>query len=327
MLDLSLLSGWIPIRIDWRGQGPEVDWCYLGSRTFREPFFDHTIRNHLRDPFNASSRKRTGIQDLVEIALRRPHVPLAGLVFHMSRCGSTLVSRSLALNPKHLVLSEPPPIDELLALKQFGIPDDVRILWLQALVSALGQPRSGQEEALFIKLDSWHIHELPLFAQAFPGVPWIFVYRDPLEVLVSHHRLRGMQMAPGQLPPARLQLELADIQLPLDLDRFCAKVIGNFCRSAAQFLPRYQGRAINYRELPAGLIHTIFPHFSIAISNDDIEVLQLELAYHAKNPGQIFTPDAHLKQSSASTQQIALVDQYARHWYEAVEHIQVQMGA
>ena len=60
-----------------------------------------------------------------------------------------------------------------------------RIEWLRGVVSALGQPRLGTEKHLFIKFDAWKVLDLPLIRRAFPAVPWIFLYRDPVEVLTS----------------------------------------------------------------------------------------------------------------------------------------------
>jgi hypothetical protein len=320
MLDLSLLQGWIPIRVEWRPSGAEVDWCYLGQRTFREPFFDHTIRAHLRDPFYVTSRKRTSITELIEQAAARPGLPLAGIIFHMSRCGSTLISRILAADPANLVLSEPPPLDETLAVSAAMAEDD-RILLLQAMASALGQQRSGAEQRLFFKVDSWHIHEWPLFRRAFPAVPWIFVYREPVEVMVSHQRLRGMQMAPGQIPPARLCLDPSAVGPPYNLDLFCARILGAFCDSAARHVPAYGGLPINYSQLPEALWTTVLPHFGVQPSPEEREAIALELQYHAKYPAQPFEPDAAAKRDAASAEQIAFAETYVRPSYERLEQL------
>ncbi len=121
----------------------------------------------------------------------------------MSRCGSTLLSQMLAALPEHVVLSEAGPLDTVLQLhfREPSVTDEERIGLLRAMMSALGQPRTGRERRLFVKLDSWHTLHLPLIRRAFPGVPWIFLFRNPVEVLVSHRRLRGGQALPGVLPP------------------------------------------------------------------------------------------------------------------------------
>ena len=35
-------DGWVPFRLYWQAGGPGVEWCYLGSRPFSDPFFDAT---------------------------------------------------------------------------------------------------------------------------------------------------------------------------------------------------------------------------------------------------------------------------------------------
>ena len=45
----------------------------------------------------------------------RPALEPSGFVFHLSRCGSTLIANSLQTAPKALVLSEPEIVAEVLA--------------------------------------------------------------------------------------------------------------------------------------------------------------------------------------------------------------------
>ncbi len=69
--------------------------------------------------------------------------------------------------------------------------------WLRGMLSALGQRRNGDEKKFFVKFDSWHTINLPLIRRAFPDVPWIFLYRDPLEVMVSQLRQGALNTVPG----------------------------------------------------------------------------------------------------------------------------------
>ncbi|MEM1171563.1 MAG: sulfotransferase [Cyanobacteria bacterium P01_H01_bin.35] len=60
-----------------------------------------------------------------------------------------------------------------------------KITYLQQVISVLVQQRLGCEKNYFIKFSSEHILQLPLIKKAFPNTPWIFIYRDPIEVVVS----------------------------------------------------------------------------------------------------------------------------------------------
>jgi hypothetical protein len=76
-----------------------------------------------------------------------PGLPPTGFIFHMSRCGSTLVSQMLASIPDNVVISEAGPIDAVVQA-QATLPDldhDRHAEWLRGVIGALGQPRTGGE--------------------------------------------------------------------------------------------------------------------------------------------------------------------------------------
>jgi len=96
---------WIPYRGVWEQQRPWIDWCYLGGARFTEPFFQDSISSALRRPFSAAFLRRTAIEE--QAGWPDP----AGLIFHMSRCGSTLVAQMLKTLSGVTVFSEAPPVD------------------------------------------------------------------------------------------------------------------------------------------------------------------------------------------------------------------------
>ena len=100
----------------------------------------------------------------------------AGFIFHMSRCGSTLVAQMLAALPENRVLSEPTAINAVIraALLDARIPRATLVDWLRTVVGLLGCPLEG-ESRYFVKLDCWHVLALPLIVEAFPETPWIFL--------------------------------------------------------------------------------------------------------------------------------------------------------
>src|SRR5438552_2215761 len=50
---------------------------------------------------------------------------------------------------------------------------------------ALGRKRFGEERHYVVKFSSWNVRRLDLLRAAFPNTPWIFVYRQPVEVIGS----------------------------------------------------------------------------------------------------------------------------------------------
>src|SRR5688572_22366488 len=104
LTDAAQLEGWVPARFFWREGKPMVDWCYLGSQRFETGFFEQTIGKCMTRPFNLLFRQQTPIEVLEEWHEIRPGLKPTGLVFHMSRCGSTLVSQMLTAIPTNVVI-------------------------------------------------------------------------------------------------------------------------------------------------------------------------------------------------------------------------------
>jgi hypothetical protein len=292
------LAGWIPCAVDWAHGRPEVEWCYVGDKRFLEPFFETTIARCARQPFSAFFRLRTSMEAVTAVQSASPGVRPTGFIFHMSRCGSTLVGQMLAALPQCIVLSEPPPIDGMLrgASRDVRVSDAQRVGWLRALIGALGQRRTASETGLFVKFDSWHTLDLPLIERAFPDVPWIFLYRDPIEVIASHLRQPGSQMIPGLVPAAVFGLNGA---ATLHSGDYCIKVLAEVCRAALSHLQlSKRGAAINYRRLPDAVWSEMATHFGLAFSAEDRDRMRHASAFDAKTPALLFEDDSEAKRRS-----------------------------
>lgn len=300
-VDANQLAGWVPIRIYWNGRTPVVDWCWVGTRRFTQPFFDHTIDNCLRLPFSLLFRPQTPIESLGERHALAPGLQPRGFIFHMSRCGSTLVSQTLAALPGSVVLSEAGPIDSVLRarFRDASLSEATRSDWLRWVVSALGQRRSGDETDLFVKFDTWSALDLPLISRAYPGVPWIFLYRNPVEVLVSQMAHRGAHMVPGAIEPELFGMTMAEA-FELQPEEYCARVLALACEAALRQHQSCGGLMINYEQLPDALRTGIADFFGIEVSDFDTEAFRRVTKLDAKNPSLMFESDSKAKQASAS---------------------------
>ena len=298
-MNLPDMRDWMPIRVDVEAGRPMVDWCHMGEVRCTEPFFTETVERRLRDPFALLFRRQTPIDELLALEERSPGVPPQGFVFHMSRCGSTLISQMFAQLPENVVLSEPTPLELLLrlALLSPGIPDAQWIAWLRALLAAMAQPRTGVERRVIVKFDAWPVLALPLLRRAFPGVPWIFVHRDPLEVLVSHQRQTGATMVPGPLPPMLFGVAPSELAR-FSLEEYQARVLASLCDAAAMHL-HDGGMAVAYTELPEAAWTSIAAHFGLSLSEPDVEAMRRAARVDVKRPGREFRDDTAAKRASA----------------------------
>jgi len=239
------LTGWIPFKIRVIDQRAFADWCYLGRERFTAPFFRDTLDRCLRKPFNQLFQQTTTIEQLVDRAATHPGIRPTALIFHSSRCGSTLLAQMAAAMPGTIVLSEPVPVDHVL---RAPAPESLRIEWLKALVNALGQPREG-ESHLVVKFDAWHVLQVDAVQRAFPGVPSVFVYREPAAVIASQMRMAGIHMVPGMIDPSIIGLDLAGV-LQLGREEYAARLLGAVYAAAAEAVEAGRLTPVNYVELP-----------------------------------------------------------------------------
>jgi hypothetical protein len=281
-------SGWTPVKVWLRESRPIAEWIYTGDRPFTEPFFDETIRAAMREPFTALSR----VEMPLDAAERMKPMAPSGFIYHISRCGSTLAAQMLHTLCGARVISEPGPFDEVIqaGLELPQLTRQQHAQWLRWVASALGQRRTTDADArYFIKLDSWHIHDLPLIHEAFPETPWVFLHRDPEQVLASQSRSPGMQAAPGAMDPRALRLTFEDIT-KLDREQWSRRVITGFLAAAEAFRGDPQGLFVDYSELPDAMWNRVAPHFGLSLSGDDIARMREVARYDSKNPAIAFQP-------------------------------------
>ncbi len=318
-------DGWVPFRMYWQGGEPGVEWFYMGARRFSEPFFEATAHFEVQTPFNSLFRFRTPIGALAEWQAVSPGLKPAGFIFHLSRCGSTLITQMLASLPQSVVLSEAGVLDRMLRSRERAPESSIvqRVEWLQWLVSALGQRRTGLERRLFIKFDPRNIADLPLVRLAFPDVPWIFVYRNPVEVMVSNIRAASPLVTRGILGPDFLNFDTS-LVTGMEDDEYAARVLGIIAETAARHAVNAQGKLIEYRQLPEIVWGDLGRHFGLDFTPEDAERLKQVSTLDAKHPKQRFESDTEAKNREASERMRMLAEQWIAPHYAKLEEIRRQ---
>ena len=291
---LTPTPGWLPAEVSLIEGRATVTWLRFGGRRLSEPFYDDSLVRQRFLPFNRLFALRTALSELEAWAAALPALEPAGLILHMSRCGSTLSAQMLAASPANVVVSEAAPINAV--TRRADLDDHAKAALLRAMVAALGQARNG-ERRLFVKLDCWHSRDLPLFRRAFPNTPWVFLYRDPIEVMVSQTRRRGIQMVPSLVPPSTFGIDLPD---GVPNDDYCARVLAAVCEGAARHYPDGGGLLVNYPQLPEALFTEILPRFGVVVPEAEAALMRAATVRDAKAPEQAFAPDVQDKQQAAT---------------------------
>ncbi len=275
---LSNLRGWYPMLI----RQQSLWWRFIGDKRFSEPFFFDSVRS-LRDAKPRCLQSPFSALDKVADPLQ----PTA-FIFHVSRCGSTLLTQLLAIMPECISISEPAILDSFLRHYYQEGDDAGAVKRLRGIVAALGQRRFEEEQQLIIKLDSWHIHSLPLFRRAFPDTPFLFLYRNPVEVMASHRRQRGRQMVPGMVTDAMPPLDFRQAY-PGDLDGYAVQMLGGFFAAACRYADELT--LVNYSQLPHIVWQELCAFLAIAPAPQQLKMMQARAGSHSKS-GMAYAGDS-----------------------------------
>jgi hypothetical protein len=199
--------------------------------------------------------------------------------------------------------------------------------WVRALILALGRPRRHTEIGYVIKFTSFHLFHLPLIRTAFPGTPWMFVFRDPISVmrsvLGSPTGFMRMQATPSEaarylgLPPAAIAA------LPREeyLARFLARML-RFVLTHCSEAEIDRVRFVNYEWLPEAIWNEVSPFLGVSLSmKEKAAMRQLSLAY-SKDPtgGRRFQPTA-VEDSDVSDKLQRVADRWLTEPFQEVQAI------
>lgn len=321
----DLLTGWVPFDLTDKPGQATVIWGYVGQERFIDPFFDGTLQYLLQRPFNHVFRRQSSFNHLLQRAETHPGLPLNGLIFHSGRCGSTLIAQALAALSDSVVLSEPDSLNVLLkwliALPANAENDALSDQALRALLAALGQPRRAEDSRLFLKGACWHITQIDRLLAAFPGTPWAFIYRDPIETLVSQRRNADPQLFTGGLFQAGFPPTEEDLACPIGLT-YAARLTGQSFRAAALAMGRHPGGLlINHRELPGVLETRVAEHFGLNLDDTDRDAFRARAGHNAKKPELVFKDDSAAKRAEADDALRALVARWLTEPYETLERL------
>lgn len=318
-------AGWRPIRLYNANGQVMVDWMRLLDEPLRQPFFQQGIQGELRRPFHLAFRRQTPLADLLAWHAQSPGLDPSLVIFHVSRCGSTLITQALAESPHHLQLSEPGPADFLLrqAVPSGLLNEAQAIQALRAWASAWAQRCEDASPALqsfSLKLDAWNTDKSALVAQAWPAARWVFLAREPLSVLVSQMRERAFFLIPGTLGANLDGLSLQELAL-MPPELYCARVLGNVYASMVCNFDPGRTLLLDHADLPDAIEARILAHMRWQPEADDLARMRERVTRHGKHPQQMYVPDTETKQSMASDHLQNLTAQWIAPHYHALQRL------
>ena len=314
--------GWMPVDAVVVDGRPGLLWMQMVDVSFFEPFFQQTV-DRVRAEHPERLEQFTEFDALLQLDKALPRAEPAGFIFHSSRCGSTLLANACRSLNNSIVLSEANAIDKLIArfITDAGEPvkETLYSVFLRATVNALAY--SGTERRLFIKFSCCSVSQLERIRRIWPRVPWVFLYRDPVETIVSN----------VATPPAWLLDEdhrvLAHITgtspaavAEMSLEELCARSIGSFF-STAHTLANDNSMLLNYNQLSLPVISGILNFFNVRPSTGELESIASGTRIYSKETSAVreFVPDTDAKQKLASDLVREMAERWAIQPYDVLE--------
>jgi len=307
------LKGWLPVdAVVVEGQ-PGLWWMEMADVNLSEPFFQQTVERAKTD---GTGRRElfTEFDVLLQLEQELDSVAPTGFIFHSSRCGSTLVANACRVINNSIVLSEANAIDKLIArfftdTANDGVKSALYSVFIRGVVHALAQRRRGTEQHLFIKFACTSFAQIDCIKRIWPNVPCLFLYRDPIETIVSNVNdpptwltdddWRVLAAITGTTPG-----EVA----AMTLEERCARSIASFYSHAVA----HEQMLLNYNQLSLPVISDVLKFFKVSPSDQELEAIARASGVYAKEVSgtRPFFADAEKKQKLASD----LIREVAARW-------------
>ena len=174
--------GLIPAAVD--PDTATIIWADVGENDLQEWQFLFSLSAIAKEAGGRVPTIRTHLEDLPELEPAiGDTIPIAGFIFHMSRCGSTLLGNILNRSPRHAAINQPGPLQDGFWTymtehwMQPSLPAENRAKFdrdkdlFQHLVRAILRRRSHAGSEGFIKFRSWSILFVDFIQSAFPDIP------------------------------------------------------------------------------------------------------------------------------------------------------------
>ena len=286
-LSVNLAGVWLPYRYQPKRQ--LINWLIpIGHAT--EPFQDEYISRCRQHLINQIIQPCTSLEFVLQKTENSIDIEPTGFIFHLSRCGSTLISGCLSELVSTCVFSESPLLTELLLDNNLSLAQQKLLIRAFNNLQAAAFPNRPK---LIIKWNAWDIFRWEMIHELYPNVPAILLVRDPVEILASHQRSAGRHMA-GDISLADIHPVFARTNVEETLLARRSRVLGALLNEMKSVKPSSAILRLDYKNLDVMTIGKICQHFGLQA---DPEKFTQRLKFHSKTPQVTFSNDVQVKQA------------------------------
>jgi len=280
--------GVLPLAVDPR-RG-RIYWGDIADHPLKEWQYTYTMQ-FLSETGTIGESFTTDFDVLLEDGLITDGIDPDAFIFHISRCGSTLIAKALARVDYNIVINQGSPLQHgFWAQLTDGFrrplePTDENLTAFRTIIRAMARRRRDSQNSAIVKFVSWNTLCIDFIRQAFPGVPSLFMYRDPVEVIASViQRPTPALVAKGNRLGALISRGAAGADTHESDIQYLARCTANYFRAALEAAGHGDLTLLNYRNISPETFEDILNRgLSLHPSRVELETMKKQFRFHSKD--------------------------------------------
>jgi hypothetical protein len=282
-------NSWLPSTLAVECLPFKVYWADLRALPLSHQFFAHSLE-HVRGMLGNTEEIVTNIETLFDASsLGGSLLSPSGIVFHITRCGSTLIGNFLRTSQNTTVVSEAAPFAQVLDAGSIpGTPRDgevVRREMLNALVRIFARYGSHEPNKVVLKLHAFGLLAIERARACWPDVPFLILIRNPIDVIVSNiSRPAGwLQWRSWPRNEQQGDWSLSPNHEEMNDEEYCGRAIGALCEAGIR------GRddkclVVCYENIDATTFLRVRTFFGLPSSDVQAQDIRNILSIYSKDP-------------------------------------------
>ena len=296
---LNSRRGLLPLELHCDAR--EISWFDFGDMHLRETFLEISAEERLSQHADAMTVV-TDLDVLETPDLYPDALSPAGFIFHVGRCGSTLLAKVLSSLDRHIVIKEAEPVQQLLGVEYEEVFKNTRQAYFRSLLNIYGHRRLPVQERFFVKFSSNHVKRLEMVRRLYPGVPWLFLYRNPYEIIPTSLEgpawfIRNKNTAEGAFEaalPIESVEQMSDLVFSVQCELSTLRIAAENACDHCLF--------VDYTQLKPESLPRILRFFGISVSGEEYDGMVEQFGFYSKSDGESvpFVPDSAAKQDKVT---------------------------
>ena len=316
---LNSRRGLLPLELHYDNR--EITWFDFGDMHLRETFLEISAEERLSQHADAMSVV-TDLNVLETPDLYPNTLSPAGFIFHVGRCGSTLLAKVLSSLDQHIVIKEAEPVQQLLGVEYEEVFRNIRERYFQSLLNIYGHRRLPVHERFFVKFSSNHIKRLEMIRGLYPGVPWLFLYRNPYEIIPTSLEgpawfIRNKNTPEGAFDaalPIESVEQMSDLAFSVQVESSTLRIaIENTCDHCL---------FVDYTQLKPENLPRILRFFGLNVTGEEFDGMVEQFGFYSKRDGESvpFVPDGAAKRDKVTDAIREAIEEELWDLYQALHH-------